>query len=198
VAGQSLAALTIRSPGQTFCGFNASIICPDAVEFSASAVAIPVHHMSSPTRIRPLCVVRALPQKVRFKIPGYSLRPLIFHPPNYEPTRIYPLHINFHGGEFAGGYPEDDGEFFRHIASSVKCIVWLSRGSRVYVLYLIFPFTRLPNSRGLHWAHSLPGQRWHCRQHSCPPSRQRRSILLVISQLYRKQRLKADPTVAVS
>jgi hypothetical protein len=58
-----------------------------------------------------------------FKIPivgGPSLRALVFNPPNYDPTRVNPLHINFHGGGFVDGYPDDDGEFCRYLCEQCQ------------------------------------------------------------------------------
>ena len=57
----------------------------------------------------------------------FSLRTLVFNPSNYNPNRIYPLHINFHGGGFCGGHPEEDSEFCRYVASTVGCVVWSSQ-----------------------------------------------------------------------
>lgn len=52
-----------------------------------------------------------------------SFKCAFFYPSNYEPDTNYSIYINFHGGGFISGNPEDDAEFCNFLAKKSNCIV---------------------------------------------------------------------------
>jgi acetyl esterase/lipase len=54
-------------------------------------------------------------------------RCLVYYPPDYDDSKIYPVYIDFHGGGFIGGNPEDDADFCGLVAKEANCIVISSK-----------------------------------------------------------------------
>ncbi|KAI8824504.1 Alpha/Beta hydrolase protein [Fimicolochytrium jonesii] len=75
-----------------------------------------------------LAFTSRIPAQRVFPSPTHTTPCLVYHPPaNQPPTGLY---VNFHGGGFAAGSPDADGEFCAFIAREVGCIV-VSGGYRL-------------------------------------------------------------------